>query len=199
MVSLAELTETVLIERAQKGDDTAYSELVRRNKEKAMKMAAVVVGNWEDAKDVSQDAFVKAYHALKNFKGDSKFSTWFYRILVNTAKDHFRKKKMDRWMKWNKQEDMDVFFDQVSGKEQTDSAVKHQELGGQMSKAIEKLPEKQKWVFTLRFVEDLSLKEIAEVTGQQEGTVKATLHFAIQKFKEAMNPYLTKGVISHGS
>ncbi len=198
MVSLKEVTELDLIGRAQKGDDAAFSELVSRNKEKAMQMAAVIVGNWEDAKDVSQEAFVKAYHALKNFKGDSKFSTWFYRILVNTSKDHLRKKKLSRWAKWTKQDEMDTFFELISGKETADGKAKSQELGGQMASAIEKLPEKQKWVFTLRFVEDLSLKEIAEVTGQQEGTVKATLHFAVTKFKEAMGPYWAKGAMSHG-
>ena len=184
---LNEKDDLELVKQSREGDQGAFSVLVSRYKEKAVKMAALIVGNFEDAKDVSQEAFVKAYNALAKFEGKSKFSTWYFSILMNTARDFTRKKSWQMTVKWSDQEKMDNFFEQVRDENAKPMDVMAgKELGKRMTSAISDLPEKQKWVFTLRFMEEMSLKEIAEVTGMQEGTVKANLHFAIQKFKDEM-------------
>lgn len=178
----------------RQGKEAAFDELVRRYMIKAVGLASVMVGNQEDAKDVSQDAFVKIHRSLNQFQMQCKFSTWFYRVLANTAKDFLRKRRWTNFLKWRSPESMDSFFDSLKDeKASADRAVLADELRGKISRAVSRLPFKQQWVFTLRFVEGLSLAEIQEATGVAEGTVKATLHFAIQKFKADLLPYLEKG------
>ncbi|PIQ84988.1 MAG: hypothetical protein COV74_10325 [Candidatus Omnitrophica bacterium CG11_big_fil_rev_8_21_14_0_20_45_26] len=167
--------------------------------EKALSWAYSMVGNYEDAKDLSQEAFVKSHKALKSFALKSAFSTWFYRILVNTVKDYFRSKKWQRFLKWESSESMDNFFQtvQASGAG-ADRSVLQNELAVQMTKAITALPLKQRTIFTLRFIENHSIKEISEITANSEGTVKATIHFAIQKVKQSLAPYVSHREVSYG-
>jgi RNA polymerase sigma-70 factor (ECF subfamily) len=182
-----------LVLRARQGSEAAFTELIRRHKEKAVQLAYAAVGNYEDAKDISQEAFVKAYRALKDFHGEAQFSTWFYRILMNAAKDFHRRKRWTNFLAWKAAEDMDRFFEQVPGRGAAPGqGALDEELGARMAKAIEKLPAQQRWIFTLRFVEGLSLREIGEVTQLAEGTIKAALHFAVQKFKKEMTHYVGK-------
>lgn len=183
-----------LIFRFKQGNERAFDELVKRNMERAVQLAYVTIGNYEDAKDVSQEAFVKAHRALRDFQMKSSFSTWFYRILMNTAKDFLRKRKWQKFVKWETGESMENFFEQVPGRSVLPGEeLVSRELGQKMSEAIKKLPFKQQWIFTLRFLEGQSLAEIAAVTQLSEGTVKASLHFAVQKFKQGILPYVEKG------
>ncbi len=187
-----------LVEDFKKGDESAFNELVRRHKEKAMQAAYSILGNYEDAKDASQEAFVKAYHALKGFEMKSKFSTWFYRILMNCSKDALRKKKWQKLFLFKREdeeaEENPEIYERIPDKTAApDKGVYSDELACKMNDAIQELPFKQRWIFTLRFQQDMSLKEIAQATNLSEGTVKASLHFAIQKFKTQMTPYLKEG------
>lgn len=192
-------TEAALVREAKAGDERAFAELVRRHKEKAMELAYLAVGNYEDAKDISQDAFVKTYHSLKHFEMKSQFSTWFYRILMNTAKDFLRRKKWQKLLSWKTSEEMESFFDKVADpKASTGRHLLSQELDSQITEAIKKLPFQQRWIFTLRFLEAFSIQEISEVTHLSEGTVKATLHFAVQKFKNQTQSYVLQGGKSRG-
>ncbi len=191
--------DLALIRGACEGNQAAFTELVGRHKEKAVQLAYSVVGNYEDARDVAQEAFVKAHKALDKFEGRAKFTTWFYRILMNTAKDHHRRRRWTQFMYWQTQESMDTFFERIASQESGPAEMLAQdELGVQMSAAIRKLPFKQQWIFTLRYLEGMSIAEIMEATGLAEGTVKSSLHFAAEKFKHAMMPYLKKGSVSHG-
>ncbi len=164
--------------------------------ERTTQLAYATVGNYEDAKDIAQDAFVKAHGALLRFEMKSSFSTWMYRILMNTAKDFSRKKKWKRFLTWKDREAMDNYFENIADPNaRPGSGVMNQELGLHMTQMIKKLPFKQQWVFTLRFIEGLSLSEISEAAHISQGTVKATLHFAVQKFKNGIEPYVSgKGV-----
>ncbi|MBI4115623.1 MAG: sigma-70 family RNA polymerase sigma factor [Candidatus Omnitrophica bacterium] len=190
-----------LVIEAREGKEAAYSELVRRHMEKAVQLASIAVGNYEDAKDVSQEAFVKAYHGLKKFEMKSKFSTWFYRILMNTAQDFVRKRNWKRFLIWKEESKMEEFFERrESAVASPKVRVLQKELGEHIARAIKNLPFKQQWVFTLRFMEGFSIQEISESVQVSEGTVKATLHFAIQKFKKEILPYLQEeqGGVHHG-
>jgi RNA polymerase sigma-70 factor (ECF subfamily) len=187
-----------LVSEFRGGSQQAFDELVRRHMNKAMQLAYVVLGNYEDAKDVSQEAFVKAYRALNSFRGQAKFSTWFYRILVNTAKDFLRQRNWKKFLRWDKSESMERFFESVEDVRQSPAReLLGSELDQKISRAVARLPFKQQCVFTLRFMEGLPLKEIAEITGLAEGSVKATLHFAVRKFKDSLFPYL-KEEARHG-
>ncbi len=185
--------EKILIAASQRGDEQAFARLVTRHKEKAVNLAYAMIGNYEDAKDLSQEAFVKAYLALPRFQMKSKFSTWFYRILMNTAKDFLRKKKGKSFVVNRTEEDASLFDSIPDLSQRPEKLVLNEELSVRMSAAVKGLPEKQRWIFTLRFMEGMPLAEIAETAGVSEGTVKATLHFAVAKFKKEMTPYISKG------
>ncbi len=179
-------TDLDLVEAFQNGRQEAFNTLVGRHKAKALQLAWLATGNWEDAKDVSQEAFVKAYGALKSFKKQAKFSTWLYTVVMNTARDYWRRKKGLRWLDWGKQEDMDHFFESLPSRAvQPDRTLDSKDAAARINATIAGLPERQRMIFSLRFLEDLSLAEIAGILGISEGTVKAGLHFAVKKFKEA--------------
>ena len=194
MKTLLEMTDIELVMEFQRGKENCFDELVKRHMEKATRLAFVTVGNYEEARDISQEAFIKTYRALKGFQFKSKFSTWFYRILMNTAKDHLRTKALKKMIGWKTREDMEVFFEKVADKSFSASyEILGQETEQKISEVMRGLPNKQKWVFTLRFLEEMSIDEISQVTGMAEGTVKATIHFAMQKFKEGLSSYLAEG------
>lgn len=177
----------------KRGREAAFTELVKRHMERAVQRAYWAVGNYEDAKDVSQEAFVKAHRALKSFEMRAEFSTWFHRILMNQVKDFLRKRAWKRFLRWETNEAMDNFFEGVA--DPAASPVREMaggELTEEIARAIHTLPFKQQWVFNLRFLEGLSLREIGEATGMAQGTVKANLHFSIQKFKQAISPHLAE-------
>lgn len=181
------ITDSTLIKEFQDGKTSSFEELITRYKEKAVQIAWSLVGNQEDAKDVAQEAFVKAYQALKRFRGDAQFSTWLYRIIVNTAKDHLRRRKWTRFFSSDERQEQNYFEAAVSP-DSPAKEIENREIADQLHSAIEKLPQKQKWVFTLRYLQDLSLSEIQQITGQSLGTVKASLHFATIKIREKMAP-----------
>ncbi len=172
-----------LVRRTREGDESAFTELMTRHKEKAIQLAYCKMGNWEDAKDVAQEAFVKAYRALSRFEGKAKFSTWLYRIVMTTAYDAWRAKKWRRFLIFKKQQDMDLFFENKASSVNAHSELVDGENDAWLSASIRALPEKQRIIFTLRYADDHSLNEIAEITDVSLGTVKATLHSAVHKIK----------------
>jgi len=176
--------------QARGESERAFSELVNRYKEKAIQMAFVTVGNFEEAKDVSQEAFVKAYRSLDRFELRSSFSTWFYRILMNAAKDHLRKRRWKNFLTFHKTEEMENYFEGLPDPRPSPGrALEGRELGEKTTEALKRLPLRQRWMFTLRFIEGLSLAEISRAAGVSEGAVKAALHFATQKFKKEMKAH----------
>ncbi len=159
-----------------------------------MARAYALTGSWEDARDLAQEAFVKAYENLEGFKSESRFYTWFYRILSNGCKDHLRKKKVRAAISFfsgGGGETETAAEERVADRgENAKEALLNRELGGQLYAAIAKLPFRQKNVFVLRYLEGLSLREIGENMGISPGAVKAHLWQAVRKMKEALGPYL---------
>lgn len=193
-----EKSDLDLVLEFKQGREQAFDELIRRHMEKAMQMAYVILGNYEDAKDVSQEAFVKAYRSLRLFRMQAKFSTWFYRILMNAAKDFLRKKNWKRFLSWDNRDAMENFFERIADPQASPGReLLGQEMDRKISQAVARLPFRQQCVFVLRFLEGLSLREIGEATGLAEGSVKATLHFAVQKFKRDLFPYMSEGGVGH--
>jgi len=188
-LNLIKMSDEELLSAYQAGNESAFSELVKRYMRRSIQLAYVTIGNFEDAKDVAQEAFVKAHRGLRGFKQQARFSTWLYRIVMNCAKDFLRKK---RWVLIaRRSEDDQNYFERLPDPAVgVDAKLLGSELGLQMTGAIKELPFKQQWVFSLRFFEQMSLREISESTQMSVGAVKASLHFAIQKFRAAMRPYL---------
>ena len=173
-----------LLHKAREGEVQAFTALVKLYEERIFHTACSLVGNREDARDLAQETFVKAYHGLKNFQGKSQFSTWLTRILINTAKDFIRKKQARTF---------ESVLENVPAKNAGAlEGLVNQELEAALHEAMQGLPFQQKSLFALRYLEGLSLEEIAETSGLSIGGVKASLWQAAQKMKKKLRPWMEK-------
>lgn len=186
------VTDKELIERVKNGEKAAYDLLVLKYQQRIINLVSRFVRNHSDALDVTQEAFIKAYRALPNFRGDSAFYTWLYRIAVNTAKNHLAVQS-----RRPRSSDYDVSeIEQIEG----NSALKEQatpenlllkdELQSVVLKAIEDLPEDLKTAIMLREVEGLSYEEIADVMECPIGTVRSRIFRAREAIDNQMTPLL---------
>jgi len=115
---------------------------------------------------------------------------------MNTTKDYLRKRKFRQFLNWKSQDDMESFFESLSSGNNPEREIELKELKQKMSQIIKKLPFKQQWIFTLRYLKGFTIDQISEVTELSEGTVKSTIHFAVKKFKKEIFPYLKEGGLS---
>ena len=195
--------EFLLIERARNGERAAFDLLVDTHKGKAFALAYNFTGNAEDAKDVLQEAFVKAYLNIKKFRGGSTFYTWFYRILLNQCRDSLRKKQTRIRVLVDAPEPVDE--DDERGIEAVDSgpgpgeALLNKEIREKVNEAVNKLPEKQKAVFILKHIQGMKFSEIAGLIRCSESTAKVHLFRATRNLQKALSPYLkTEGGGQYG-
>ena len=181
-----------IIERVKGGDKKAYDLLVLKYQQRVINLISRFVKNHSDALDVSQETFIKAYRALPNFRGESAFYTWLYRIAVNTAKNHLtvQSRKITK-------SDYDVTdIEQIEGNmsltEQTtpESLLHKDELQETVLKTIENLPEDLKSAIMLREIEGLSYEEIAGVMDCPVGTVRSRIFRAREMIDSKIKPLL---------
>ena len=183
--------EKELIERFQNGEQEAFNELVIRYQGKIYNLVYKYVPNSETAKDLSQEIFIKAYRALPNFKRQSAFYSWLYRIAVNLCIDFIRQQKRGQTLSF---EDLptggndEPVFNDVSPL--PPDQIETKELGQIIGQAVQQLPPKQQHVFNLRYHDGLQLKEIAAQLDRSEGTIKAHLHHAHKRLQTLLVPYL---------
>ncbi|MBI3307550.1 MAG: sigma-70 family RNA polymerase sigma factor [Candidatus Omnitrophica bacterium] len=180
------LEEQKLIDQARTGDVKSFSALVRLYERRALHIAWSFLGQAEDARDAAQEAFIKAYENLGRFRGESRFSTWFYRILINTCKDFLRKKK-SRPVFDESEENNGI--EKIPGRQDPSKEILDHELGLLIRQELKKLPFQQQSTFTLRYFEGLSLQEIAETMGLSLGAVKAHLWQAQEKMKKGLSEW----------
>ncbi len=184
------IQEIELIEKARSGDTESFSALVELHQERAIHAANALVGNMEDARDLAQEAFVKAYENLDRFESKSRFYTWLYRILANTCKDFLRKRKLRRtfsfWFGKEEDESLDPISRVADGSKNAVETLENRELGFAMQNAVNTLPFRQKLVFTLRYIEGLSLEDISDSMNITIGAVKANLWQAGQKMQNLL-------------
>ena len=180
-----------LIAAFQSGEKDAFDRLVLKYQNRVFNLCYRFVGNYEDANDCAQAAFVKAYRALKKFRFDSSFSTWLYRIAVNTCKNRLKsseyrysRKMVQLVNSSSAKEDCSVEIGDESLSPVT--MLERKESGIIIQEAIDSLPEDQKEVVILRDIEGLSYEEIARVSGQSPGTVKSRLARAREKLREKL-------------
>ena len=184
------LQDNELIARIKNGDDSGFNELVAKYANKAYQIAYGLLSNKPDAEEVVQDAFMKVYKNLDKFRGDSSFTTWFYRIVTNLSRNKYH---------WNRRRGADINVSVSSNlwsnseevkdielpdtKLEPDVLIQRKETESTLIDSINRLPEKLKEVILLRHIEELSYQQIADVLNCELGTVKSRLARAREALK----------------
>ncbi len=192
--NVARVDDTVLIREAQRGSRAAFEELVRQYDQAVLRLALHLTGSESDAQDIYQDAFLKAYRNVGNFRFECSFYTWLYRIVTNLCVDHLRKRQV-------RKEDAPVAVD--SDGEQYDlldrvaddragANPEHdlmaRELGARINSALGKLSARERMVFELKHYHGMKLRTIGDILQTTEETAKNTLFRATQKLRTALAP-----------
>ena len=174
-----------LVALCQQGEGKFFEILVRRYMEKAFRIALDFTRDTEEAKDLSQEAFLRAFSRIKQFDGRSSFYTWFYRLVVNLCLDHTRRKGRIVWERLESERD-----DEQERKELTDhaSGPDQEAIAGETKRRVDKtldaMPNKQRTAFILRNHEGLPIADIAKVMKTTEGTVRVYLHRAVAALRQ---------------
>jgi len=188
-----QLNDTDLIVRAQKGDESAFEELVYRYDRNVLSITIKYANNEDDAKDLYQEVFIRVYRGLKNFRFQSEFSTWLFRITTNVCLTY--KSKSKEHLKVSIDKDFDdeenefsitkeLVYDGSSPEEISSGA----DLGDIVNAAVESLSPKQKMTFVLKHYEGYKIREIAEILNCKEGTVKKYLFDATKNLRKKLSP-----------
>ena len=170
-----------LVQRTLDGDKSAFEGLVRRYEERAWWAAYHLLGDGEEARDIAQDAFLRAYRALARFDFGMSFYTWLYRIVVNLSIDALRKRSR---MRPDALDEVAGGLPAPPGDEKPGDRIENQETAVRVRAVLAKLPEKYRTVMTLRELDNLSCKEIAAIVRSTHATVRWRLHIARRMFKE---------------
>ncbi len=175
------MTDLELVEEVRNGRREAYTELMRRHQERVYWFVRKIVGTHEDADDVTQETFVKAYLNLGDFRGDSSFFTWIYRIALNGALNAVRKRQVVAYVREN-----DLISRLFPSGDDPHRELERKETETQLQRAVGGLPEKQRAVFVLRYYEELSYEEISAILKTSVGGLKANYFHALRKIREAL-------------
>ena len=183
--------DSQLVERFQDGDLEAFDLLYLRYRSRIHGVIRSFISNPEDALDVTQDVFLKAYQGLANFKKASQFYSWLYRITINRCIDYMRQRSKHRVISDDPVSD-DVFYGNVANRHPSapSKAVENEEFYVHLRRAVMQLSPKQREVFILRYREELPLKEIGRKMGRSTGTIKAHLFQAQRNLRVLLLPYL---------
>ena len=190
--------DTELIFKVKQGDFSAFEQLVYRYDKQVLTMAARFVRSSDDAKDIYQEVFLRVYQGLHRFKMHSEFTTWLYRITTNVCLTHRSRKKKRAHVSF------DEDYDENDGEPHTvretasreplpDQRVIDQEISTHVRNAMETLSPQQKLVFTLKHYQGLKLREIAEMMGCSEGTVKKHLFIGTERMRKQLENYFGEG------
>jgi RNA polymerase sigma-70 factor (ECF subfamily) len=165
------LSDQEIIDSIRKGNDSDYSIIVNRYKNKAFSMLKRMLKNEFESEEVLQDCFLKAYNSLNAFKGEAKFSTWFYRIVYNTALTRLSSQKRKTETEMTSVED---HFNLES--EYRSDEIESKDINQLIQDTISKLPERYSAIITMFYLSEMSIEEISEVTGMSISNVKVMLH-----------------------
>lgn len=184
--------EKLLIDRAQKGDFDAFRQLVERSKITTYRLAYDLTGSRQDAEDISQEVYIRAFRRLAAFRGDAKWSSWLHRITVNLFLDQKRAKKPT--VEYNEEMETATTMNPGAHSSPDPGPEKSAEAGviqEHIDRALGSLPPQERSVFVLRHYQDLKLREIASVMNLAEGTVKVYLFRAVRKLQRELHFYRT--------
>ncbi len=184
--------DSELVKRVQQGDKAAFDILVLKYQQKVVNLISRFVSDQSECYDVAQETFIKAYRALGNFRGDSQFYTWLYRIAANTAKNHLASRSRKTPTYAVDVEDAEHYSGESRLKDNTtpESLMLTDEIKQTVFNAIEKLPEDLKTAISLRELEGLSYEEIADVMNCPIGTVRSRIFRARDAIDKELRPLL---------
>lgn len=187
--------DEALMVRFQRGDRAAFQQLVRRHQTPLYNFALRHLRHATQAEDVVQDAFVRVVQNATDFKHEARFSTWLYTITRNLCIDQLRKNTLRRHPSLDEQRPGAEGDGPTLGEQMPDSKASVErkatdtELRGRIADAVETLPDDQREVFLMREVANLPFKEIAEITGVPENTVKSRMRYALERLQAALSEY----------
>jgi len=181
------------IEEILAGNTNSFSFIVDRHKDKAYNLAFRICGNHEEAEELAQDSFLKAYRSLKSFKMKSSFATWLYRIVYNTTISHVRIKKKGVLSLEDFPADATDFIGSNTSEEEAEKEYRN----SLVNFALQKISEDERGLISLYYYEDMSTDEISEVTGMSKSNIKVKLFRARQKMQEIIEKVEKKKLIYH--
>ena len=189
-----QLTDQQLVEKVQSGDKNAFNPLVSRYQHKVMHLVSRYVKHSGDVADVTQEAFIKAYRALPNFRGDSAFYTWLYRIAVNSAKNYLVSQGRKPPSSDVDAQEADFYegSDALKEKNTPEASLLSEEISSVLFGVVDKLPSDLRMAITLREIEGLSYEEIATVMECPVGTVRSRIFRAREAIDKVIQPLLEK-------
>lgn len=174
--------ETTWIERARLGDEAAFAAIYERYERPIYSLVYRLMGNAEDAFDITQDVFVKAYKALSKTSPDLNLSAWLHRIASNACMDVLRRRKIVRWLPWDPTEHANIT--PASDEDEPERRVVGRETRQQVQNVLNKMNERYRLCLVLREYQDMSCEEIAEVLGTSRQAVKSMLFRARDQFRD---------------
>ncbi len=180
--------EATLVTKVQNGDQNAFEQLVLDNQNRVYNLAFRMVGNEADAYDMSQEAFIKAYNSIDNFRGDSRFSVWLYRLTTNVCLDFLRanNRKAHGSLTYSDEEGEGKELEIPDERFSPQSIAEKNELRRAVSRGLNALPEDYRAILLLREIEGLSYDEIAIALSLEEGTVKSRIFRARKRLCEIL-------------
>jgi RNA polymerase sigma-70 factor (ECF subfamily) len=186
-------TDFSIVRQVQAGDVAAFDRLILKYRERLFGVVYNLTANREDAADLTQDAFIKAFQSINRFQGHCSFFTWLYKIAVNTTLSHLRKNRLRTFFSLEKLHEDGTnaqILEQLTDKHGADRDTYLRELQEKLNEALQKLSIPHRTVITLFEIDGLSHSEIAEIMGCSEGTVRSRLHYAKQFLQGEMSKYL---------
>ena len=180
------------VQRVQNGDVAAFDRLVLKYRERVLGVIYNMTSNREDAADLAQETFIKAFQSINRFQGQSSFFTWLYRIAVNSTLTHLRKNRLRAFFSFEKILDSghnDELVSKLTDKQGADRHIYVQELQTKLNEALQKLSIKHRTVVTFFEIDNLSHEQIAEIMQCSVGTVRSRLHYAKQLLQADLQAY----------
>ncbi|WP_144210180.1 RNA polymerase sigma factor RpoE [Shewanella donghaensis] len=187
-----QISDQQLVERVQRGDKNAFNLLVQKYQNKVMSLISRYIRNQADIADVAQEAFIKAYRALPNFRGESAFYTWLYRIAVNTAKNHLVSQSRKTPANSVDAEEAEYYEGSDALKEfaSPERLVLSEEINRVIFETLESLPEELKVAISLRELDGMSYEDIANIMDCPVGTVRSRIFRARESIDKKLQPLL---------
>lgn len=182
-----------LVERVRAGNLAAFDLLVHKYKQRIFGIVYNMTSNREDAADLTQECFIKAFRSLDRFRGKSRFFTWLYRIAVNTTLSHLKRNRYRRYFSFEALHEDGVgpdLAEYFAAKSRADRPVLLGELQEKLNEALQALSPKHRTVVVLFELEGLSHEEISEVVRTSVGTVRSRLHYAKRQLQASLQAYL---------
>ena len=172
-----QLEDSELVQLVKAGEAEPFDELVRRHSVKIHDLCYKILRNYDDASDIAQETFIKAYRKINKFDGRSQFSTWLYRIAVNNCLNYLKKQRPTE----------EIYDEMMSGgKDDPVERYRSKKLKEMIYEAVAKLPTVQRAVFTLRTLEDMSYQEVSEILKKPISTIKVNHHLAVKNLRNHM-------------